>query len=268
MTLYVGTSGWQYRDWRGRFYPPRLPLSRWLEHYAEVFATVEVNNTFYRLPEESTFRDWRRRTPEDFVFVPKVSRFLTHLKRLLDPEEPAELFMSRAKLLGDKLGPLLVQLPPRMRADPERLNRALAAFPSGVRIAVEFRDRSWFVDEVKAVLSSRNAALCLADRRDEPQSPLWRTADWGYLRMHVGTSRPESCYDDKALGAWARRLAELWKPDEDVFAYFNNDHLCCAVWNARTFAEMAHRSGLRPTRVPQLDGDRPPQRVPQPAKRR
>src|SRR5437588_7644333 len=128
MQVWLGTSGWQYRDWRGRFYPHDLPQARWLEHYAERFRTVEVNNSFYRLPSAETFAAWRRRTPDDFVFVVKASRYLSHIKRLLDPEEPVDLFVDHARHLGDKLGPVLLQLPPTMQVEHERLRRALARF--------------------------------------------------------------------------------------------------------------------------------------------
>jgi uncharacterized protein YecE (DUF72 family) len=189
--MFVGTSGWQYDHWRGRFYPAGLAQSRWLEYYADAFATVEVNNAFYRLPERTTFAGWQRRTPEDFVVAVKMSRYLTHIRRLRDPDEPVARFLDRAAGLGSKLGPVLIQLPPSLRAEPETLDAVLARFPSGVRVAVEPRHDSWWTPAVREVLTRRGAALCWADRRCRPITPTWRTADFGYLRLHEGRARPD-----------------------------------------------------------------------------
>jgi uncharacterized protein YecE (DUF72 family) len=248
--LYVGTSGWQYRDWKLTFYPKEVPQREWLRHYAERFRTAELNNSFYRLPESSSFERWRQETPDDFVLAAKMSRFLTHLKRLRDPEEPVQLFMDRARHLGPKLGPVLVQLPPRMKADPARLDAALDAFPAGVRVAVEFRDDSWFSEETRRVLEKRSASFCLADspRRG---TPAWLTADWGFVRFHEGLGDPPPCYEENALGTWAKRIAGLWSADEDVYCYFNNDGRACALRDALVFARLAEGCGLRPTRVPE-----------------
>jgi uncharacterized protein YecE (DUF72 family) len=251
MPVWIGTSGWQYRDWRGRFYPERLPLRLWLEHYAGAFATVESNNAFYRLPELTTFEAWADRTPDDFVMAVKVSRFLTHIKRLAEPVEPVARFVDRAVGLGGKLGPALVQLPPRFRADPERLQATLDAFPRDIRVAVEFRHSSWFVDDVRAILESHGAALALADRRG-PRTPIWRTADWTFVRFHEGRARPRPAYGRAALATWARRLASEWAPDEDIYAYFNNDHLACAPRDAARFATLCERAGLEPSRTPSV----------------
>jgi uncharacterized protein YecE (DUF72 family) len=146
--VLVGTSGWQYRDWRGRFYPEPLAQRAWLEHYASRFAVVESNNAFYRLPEPRTFADWARRTPDDFVMAVKASRFLTHVRRLREPEEPVRRLLDHAGHLGAKLGPVLLQLPPTLRADPDALDRCLACFGPPLRVAVEPRHPSWFSEEV------------------------------------------------------------------------------------------------------------------------
>ncbi|HZB97186.1 MAG TPA: DUF72 domain-containing protein, partial [Candidatus Sulfotelmatobacter sp.] len=143
MAVYVGTSGWQYSSWRETFYPKGLPQSRWLDHYARNFQCVEVNNTFYRLPEAGTFESWRHNSPDDFIFALKVSRYLTHIKRLKDPHEPVTMFLDRAQRLGDKCGPLLVQLPPNFHVDTGRLDACLSEFPRSLRIAVELRHESW-----------------------------------------------------------------------------------------------------------------------------
>jgi uncharacterized protein YecE (DUF72 family) len=252
MSILIGTSGWQYRHWRGRLYPDGLAQSRWLERYLDAFRALEINATFYRLPAEATFAAWARRTPDDAVLAVKASRYLTHLRRLREPEEPVARLLGRARPLGRKLGAVLVQLPPDLRVAVAALERCLAAFPPGVRVAVEPRHPSWGRDDVRRLLADRDAALCLADRHG-PVGPLWRTASWGYLRLHEGRARPAPCYGRRALAGWAARLADAWDPDEDVLVFFNNDASGCAVRDAVVFAEEAGRVGLRPTRVPSLD---------------
>jgi uncharacterized protein YecE (DUF72 family) len=249
MPVWVGTSGWQYGDWAGAFYPPRLPRRKWLLHYAARFSTVELNATFYRLPKPQALQRCAADTPDDFVVAPKVSQYLSHMKQLRDPAEPVARFLERALLLGPKLGPLLLQLPERFHADPPRLARALDEFPGHLRVAVELRHDSWFTPEVREVLAARNAALVLADRRSRWVTPEWRTADWGYLRFHEGGGR-WPCYGRTALAARAGTVERLWPDGEDVFAYFNNDPRCCAVRDARWFALACARRGLAPTRVP------------------
>jgi uncharacterized protein YecE (DUF72 family) len=251
MTVHIGTSGWQYADWRGPFYPESLPQRAWLESYAERFATVESNNAFYRLPERATFEAWAARTPDDFVMAVKVSRYLTHVKRLEGPAEPVARFLSRARGLGPKLGPALLQLPPQLRCDRELLARTLDRFPPDVRLAVEFRHPTWFTGEIERLLADHGAALCLADRRGV-LGPIWRTADWTYLRFHEGRARPRPSFGDAALEGWAARLAAQWSADEEVFVYFNNDHRAAAPRDAARFARRVARRGLRPTRVPSV----------------
>ena len=250
--LLIGTSGWQYQSWKGRFYPPDLRQAGWLEHYAARFQVVEVNNAFYRLPEASTFAKWAERTPDDFIVGVKMSRYLTHIKRLADPTEPVARFFERARHLGRKLGPVLLQLPPNLAANHERLEATLAQVPPAVRVAVEFRHDSWYTDETRALLEAKGAALCLADS-PRRTTPVWRTADWGYLRFHEGRAAPPPCYSEEALEEWARRLAQEWSADEDVYVFFNNDPLACAVRDAVVFARAAERAGLAPSRVPAPD---------------
>ena len=246
--ILVGTSGWQYRDWRGRLYPDKMPQRQWLEHYAEAFATVEVNNAFYRLPERATFESWRARTPDDFEVAVKVSRYLTHIKRLREPQEPVARFLDRASGLGDRLGPVLLQLPPTLKADAGVLAETLRQFPPDVRVAVEPRHTSWWTEEIRKILNRYGAALCWADRDEQPVAPLWRTADWGYLRLHHGFEAWR--YRPRTLRLWAERLAETWGSHEDVLVYFNNDPGCAAVIDAVVFAEEVRRAGGDPTRVP------------------
>jgi uncharacterized protein YecE (DUF72 family) len=250
--VFIGTSGWQYRDWKGAFYPRELRQADWLEHYAHHFQTVEVNNAFYRLPEPKTFAAWAARTPGDFVVVVKASRYLTHIRRLKEPEEAVGRFTKHAGHLGAKLGPVLLQLPPDLQADLDRLDQALGAFPSGWRLTVEFRHDSWWSDETRALLTSRGVALCLADS-PRRHTPVWRTAPWTYLRLHEGRASPHPCYGRTALATWARRLAELWPKSAEVFVYLNNDPRGCALRDARWLASAAARAGLAPTRIPAAD---------------
>ncbi|RKN65249.1 DUF72 domain-containing protein [Streptomyces klenkii] len=252
MPLHVGTSGWQYKDWRGVLYPDGCPQRLWLEEYARRFATVENNNAFYRLPPTGTFADWHDRTPADFVMAVKASRYLTHIKRLREPEEPVGRLMRHAAGLGGRLGPVLLQLPPTLRADPALLDAALGCFPDGVRVAVEPRHDSWWTDEVRAVLRSHRAALCWADHGSRPVTPLWRTAPWGYVRFHGGRARPWPRYGRTALASWAGRIAETWPARAHVYAYFNNDPGGAAVRDAVVFARAAAALGRKASRTPDL----------------
>jgi uncharacterized protein YecE (DUF72 family) len=246
MALLIGTSGWQYRDWRGVLYPAGLPQRAWLECYAAEFASVEVNNAFYRLPERSVFERWRDQTPAGFAVAVKVSRYLTHIRRMQEPAEPVARLAARAEGLGARLGPYLLQLPPTLRAEPGRLDDCLRAFPSGARVAVEPRHESWWTDEVRAVLARHGAALCWADRHGRPVTPMWRTAGWGYVRLHEGTAAPRPSYGRSALGTWLDRIDAEWRGtrDADVHVYFNNDRGGAAVRNARTLRRMAERRGF------------------------
>jgi uncharacterized protein YecE (DUF72 family) len=250
--LRIGTSGWQYRDWRGRFYPSGLAAPGWLAHYASRFDTVEVNNTFYRLPTSKTFEGWAARVPTGFEFAIKASNYLTHYKRLREPEEPVERMLARAAPLGHHLAVVLLQLPPDLKSEPERLDRTLQAFAGRVRVAVEARNDSWFCDDVRAVLEAHSAALCLADRGSRVITPLWRTTDWTYVRLHQGRSQPASCYGRRALNSWVSRLNDLVGPAADGYVYFNNDAHCCAVRNATAFSRSAVESGLSVSRAAEL----------------
>ena len=250
--LWIGTSGWQYAHWKAAFYPAEVKQAKWLEFYAERFSTVELNNAFYRLPEDVTFSAWAERTPADFVMAVKMSRFLTHIKRLADPEEPVQRFLGRASALGPKLGPVLLQLPPQFAINLERLERTLALFPKRVRVAVEFRHHSWFTDDVRRLLEAHGAALCLADSPYR-RTPNWRTADWGFLRFHEGTGSPRPCYRSEALQSWIETLSAGWSHDDDVYVYFNNDFRACALHDAVLFADAARAAGFATTRVPSLD---------------
>jgi uncharacterized protein YecE (DUF72 family) len=241
----IGTSGWQYRDWRGAFYDPSVPTSHWLEAYAQTFGTVEANGTFYRLPEKDTFEKWQSRTPPSFEFAVKASRFLTHVRRLREPKAAVDLLLERAAGLGSKLGPILLQLPPTMPCDLGRLGETLGSFPPKTRLAVEFRHESWLKEATAELLHHYGAATCLADRRG-PLEPQWQTADWGYIRFHEGRARPSPRYGLAALRTWAERIASEYGSERTVYAYFNNDPHGCAPRNALEFARACRRAGLRP----------------------
>jgi uncharacterized protein YecE (DUF72 family) len=235
MAIRVGTSGWVYRDWRDDFYPAGVPQRLWLEHYATRFDTVEVNNAFYRLPAYGVFAKWRERLPSGFVVAVKASRFLTHVKRLAEPAEPVDRLMKAASGLGDRLGPILLQLPPSLSVELDRLHACLAEFPAGTRVAVEPRHASWWTDDVRRLLEKHGAALAWADRKSRPVTPLWRTTDWTYLRLHEGAASPWPSYGRAALQTWADRITD------DSYVYFNNDQHATAPKNAATFRRLAER---------------------------
>jgi uncharacterized protein YecE (DUF72 family) len=239
--IRVGTSGWQYRDWRGRFYPEGLPTSRWLAHYAWRFSTVEVNASFYRLPELGTVERWAAEVPETFVLTLKASRYLTHVRRLRDPEEPLALFWERAKGAGERLGPILFQLPPDLRAEPERLASFLGALPSGLRAAFEFRHASWFSEEVLGLLDAAGAALVWADAPGG-RPRLRVTGGWVYARFHQGSATAPD-YPRSKLRRWAERLAAA--EAAEAFVYFNNDTGGAAVRDAETLRELLIERGAR-----------------------
>ncbi|HXF36280.1 MAG TPA: DUF72 domain-containing protein [Actinomycetota bacterium] len=237
--IRVGTSGWQYDDWRGVLYPPGLPKDRWLETFARRFATVEVNNSFYRLPSEETFARWRTGTPEGFLMAVKASRFITHVRRLRDCRDPVRLLWSRARRLGSRLGPVLFQLPPGFRADLGRLEALLDALPGGMKAAFEFRDRSWWTDDVLGMLDVRGCAVVLADRPGARVATAV-TGGWAYLRFHQGTERGPG-YRREKLRRWAGRITGL--DADDVFVYFNNDTGGAAVRDAETLRELLRERG-------------------------
>jgi uncharacterized protein YecE (DUF72 family) len=250
MSVRIGTSGWHYDGWRSAFYPEGVARKDWLTFYAERFSTVESNAAFYRLPEARTFEGWGRQAPADFRMAVKMSRYLTHVKRLADPEEPVQRFLERAEGLGAKIGPVLLQLPPNLTKDIERLGAVLAQLNKRIDVAVEFRHDSWFDDETRECLSRYGAALCLTDRSSKPSSPLWRTADWTYVRFHSGRGKPHPCYGRGAMASWAGRLRERWGRKAEVWAFFNNDTHACALRDARRFHHACVSVGLAPTRVP------------------
>jgi uncharacterized protein YecE (DUF72 family) len=229
--VHIGCSGWNYAHWRGRVYPKGLPQRRWLEHYASLFGTVEINNTFYRLPRTEAVAAWVAETPPDFLFAVKASRYLTHVKRLQEMGRGVERFYERIEPLLDspKMGPVLWQLPPTFRRDDERLAAALAALPAG-RHCLECRHETWFVEETYELLRRHDVALVIGDHPERPWQASELTADWTFVRFHYGHRGRNGNYSERELEEWARQI-EKWRGQVEVFAYFNNDWEGYAVRN-------------------------------------
>jgi uncharacterized protein YecE (DUF72 family) len=236
--VQVGCSGWAYPHWRERFYPKGLPQRKWLAYYAEHFDTVEINNTFYRLPKQEAVEGWVEQSPPGFRFAVKASRYLTHVKRIKTLDPYADRFFEPLEALtkSEKLGAVLWQFPESFHRNVERLEAALAALPEG-RHAFEFRHDSWFEDEVYALLREHGAALVIGDESSRwVSTPHVRTTDWTYIRLHHGTRGRHGNYSDAEIDRWARRIAQ-WRRDTEVFAYFNNDWEGYAVRNAKRLRE-------------------------------
>jgi len=233
LPYYIGTSGWHYEHWRNRFYPEQLTKAKWLEFYATHFATVELNNSFYHLPSETAFANWRDSSPANFIFAVKVSRFITHIKRLKNTEEAVDKFITRAKILDQKLGPLLYQLPPNMHRNDDLLESFLSTLPQGMKHVFEFRHQSWLEEKVFDILHKYNMGLCVFDM-PSISCPLTATADFAYVRFHGSTGLYFSCYPDEELADWAKRLADLASNLKALYIYFNNDAEAFAVRNALT----------------------------------
>lgn len=237
MAFWVGTSGWVYPHWKGVFYPANLPSRDWLSFYSSHFRTVEINNSFYRLPSEDAFKSWAQSTPQGFLFSVKASRFITHVKKLNVTTEPVERFLERARLLGPKLGPILFQLPPGWSCNPERLEAFLELLPADLPFAFEFRDESWFNERVYALLEKKGVALCLISLPGFV-CPVKVTAPFVYIRMHGSGTVYGGLYSLEELSYWARLAKNFLKEGLDLYVYFNNDAFGFAVRNAAEFIEM------------------------------
>jgi len=233
----IGCSGWTYKDWKGPFYPVRSPDRLRLEYYASRFDTAEINASFYRLPSEAMVAGWARRAPADFTFAWKVSRFITHNKKLKDCADSVALVWGRMAPLAGKLGSALIQLPPMLRRNDERLASFLDLLPPG-RHTVEFRHPSWYAPEVFAILRDRDAALCISDHHSAP-SPWEVTASWAYVRAHGPGGRYHGRYPAQTLAAWAERIAGWRAAGLDVFAYFDNDIKSAAPFDAEALMGLA-----------------------------
>jgi len=229
--IHIGTSGWHYGHWRGSFYPADLSADRFLSYYAGRFPTVEINNSFYQLPSESTLGKWRDAVPRGFVFAVKGSRFITHLKKLKDPARSLAPFLERVAVLGEKLGPILFQLPPRWGFNPARLAEFLAALPGAYRYTLEMRDRSWINDEALGLLARQGAAFCIYELAGY-LSPLEVTADFVYIRLHGPGGPYQGQYADETLAGWARAIVAWSRKGREVFCYFDNDEAGYAAKDA------------------------------------
>lgn len=234
MALFVGTSGYSYKEWKGAFYPDKLPANQMLRFYGERFRTVEINNSFYRLPTAEVVAGWAAVVPADFRFVLKAPQQITHIQRLKGSDDTVEAFYKVAATLSDRLGPLLFQLPPNMKKDFDRLRAFLSALPAGPRVAFEFRHPSWFDDESLGLLREHKVALCVAEADDGPEVPVTSTADWGYLRLR------RADYTDAELAEWVRRVKEhRWS---DVFVFFKHEDAGNAPRLAVRFRELYEES--------------------------
>ena len=236
--IRIGTSGYHYKHWRGPFYPKNISPNQMLEFYSQNFDTVELNNSFYRLPTEAAFDNWRQSTPADFVFAVKASRFLTHQKKLKDPETALQNLLPRASRLSTKLGPLLFQLPPRWQVNPSRLEGLLEVLPRDLRCTFEFRDLSWIQPEINRLLARFGAAFCIYELAGF-QSPLEITADFTYVRLHGPGNKYQGDYSTETLAGWAERIKQWRKTLKHIFVYFDNDQAGFAAKNALELKAMA-----------------------------
>ena len=236
--IRIGTSGFHYKHWIGRYYPAGIAPGKMLEHYMHDFDTVELNNTFYQLPNESSFDAWRKSTPRDFLFAVKGSRFITHMIKLKDAQRGLTNFLPRAERLRGKLGPILWQLPPGWKVNVERLEEFLSLLPREHRYTFELRNQSWMTDEVLEVLRRYNAAFCIYELAGY-QSPIELTADWTYIRLHGPTQfKYQGSYSDEQLAAWATRIKQWSRKLDAIYVYFDNDDRAYAVENALTLKRM------------------------------
>ena len=240
--IHVGCSGWVYKHWRGILYPEGLPQRRWFERYAEEFDTVEINASFYRVPLGSTFEGWRGKAPPSFRYAVKVNRFVTHMKKLLDCEEEVDRFISLARQLGDKLGPLLYQLPPSLRRNLERLDAFLGRLPGDLEHVVEFRHKSWYDEEVLAALDKHHVGFVTHDMKGLV-SPRWASGKAAYVRFHGAGGKYWGRYSDDALLEWTDWVLEQASVGRSVWCYFNNDIHGHAIDDARTLKSMVRQMG-------------------------
>ncbi|HYC62963.1 MAG TPA: DUF72 domain-containing protein [Thermoanaerobaculia bacterium] len=241
MSVIVGTSGYSYKEWKGTFYPSDLPATKMLAFYAQHFGSVEINNTFYRMPVASMVEKWASEVPDGFRFVLKAPQRITHIKRLTGVEDELRYFLETASLLGSKLGPLLFQLPPNLRKDVTKLREFLALIPHGWRVALEVRHDSWCDDEIYALLREHDVPLCLSDTDEvaDPDTLLVNTASWGYLRLR------RTDYSDAQLADWVRRVeSQGWS---DAFVFFKHEDEGKGPLFAKRFLERLERRALSPS---------------------
>jgi uncharacterized protein YecE (DUF72 family) len=235
--IHVGCSGWVYKHWRGILYPEGLPQTRWFERYAQEFDTVEINNSFYRLPKPETFAGWRDQAPQGFLYAVKANRFITQAKKLLDCQEPVTRMMTAARCLGDRLGPMLYQLPPGMKIDLERLERFLELLPSDTANVFEFRNSSWYERETYALLEQYGASFCVHDMAGCVSDRV-AVGPLAYVRFHGGVGKYWGRYPDEALRSWADWAIDQSRSGRSVWCYFNNDIHGHAIHDALTLKGM------------------------------
>ncbi len=236
--IRIGTSGYHYKHWVGRYYPADIKPAKMLEHYIRDFDTVELNNTFYRLAEESAFDNWYKSTPRDFLFAVKGSRFITHMIKLKDAQRGLQNFLPRAERLRGKLGPILWQLPPGWKVNAERLEEFLSLLPRHHRYAFELRNQTWMTEEVYEILRKYNAAFCIYELAGY-QSPMEITADWTYVRLHGPTRfKYQGSYSNAQLAEWAKRIRGWSRKMKAVYVYFDNDDSAFAVANALSLKQL------------------------------
>jgi uncharacterized protein YecE (DUF72 family) len=236
--IHIGTSGWHYKHWQGPFYPDDIPKRGFLDYYAERFHTVEINNSFYQLPKEKTLIRWRNTVPSGFVFAVKASRYITHMKKLKDPEEPVSNFLGRIGKLGDKLGPILFQLPPNWNLNCQRLRAFLEILPAGYRYAFEFRDPSWFHSKVYDALGEHGASFCIYDLAGRV-SPKKVTAEFIYLRLHGPKGPYQGQYETTVLEKWAGDFSAWVREGKELYCYFDNDEAGYAAQDAARLKAMS-----------------------------
>lgn len=230
--VYIGTSGWSYEHWKNNFYPADLKTDRWLNFFADSFVTVEINNTFYRMPSEAAVNNWYKQVPDDFIFSVKASRYISHVKRLNDCHDSLEYLYSKVRLLKEKAGPILVQLPPFFKANKERLMEFASCLDRKMQHVMEFRHESWFTEEIYEVLRENNIALCLTDLKGE-QSPEVITADFTYLRLHGPKEEAyQGSYSDEQIKTLKNKI-QRWGREVSVYCYFDNDEKGYAIQDAK-----------------------------------
>jgi uncharacterized protein YecE (DUF72 family) len=239
--IYIGTSGWHYKHWKGTFYPEDIKEKDQLVKYIETFNTVELNNSFYHLPLRSTFTQWKKSVPDNFIFAVKGSRYITHMKKLKESNEALQALLHNASGLKEKLGPVLFQLPPGWKINTQRLEDFLKQLPRKFRFAFEFRNKTWYTEDVYALLRKYNCAFCIYEL-DRHLSPLEVTTDFVYVRLHGPAGKYQGSYTKRQLSSWAKTCAAWKQNHKDVYIYFDNDQEGYAAFNARTLQALLDKN--------------------------
>jgi uncharacterized protein YecE (DUF72 family) len=236
-TFFIGTSGWNYKHWIGKFYPEDLSVKEWFNYYKDRFSTVELNTSFYHLPKRNTFEKWRINSPDNFIYSVKASRYITHVKKMIEPEEPVKKFFESAEALKEKTGPILFQLPPGWKYNDGRFKEFLSVLPKNYKYTFEFRNETWWNDEVLSLLKDNNAAFCMFELAGV-RTPQFLTADFAYIRLHGPGGKYQGSYNDDVLRSWANDFLSWDKTIKEVYCYFDNDDSAFAVYNAMRLKEL------------------------------